>query len=91
MQTTMTLQSDAVPVVKSSLAMKRQTLVYNSRQYRQRLAAFEQAHQMTSQQFTEGFHSGKLGDDAAWFEWEFVLDALEETERQLILLDSVKL
>jgi hypothetical protein len=83
MQTNVILQPDAVPVVKSSLEMKRKALEFNLRQYRERLAAFEQTHQMSSRQFADSFRAGKLGDDAMWFEWECVLDAIKETESQL--------
>jgi hypothetical protein len=91
MQATLTLQSEAIPVVRSSLDMKRKALEYNLRQYQARLAAFEKQHQMTSEQFAAKFGTGELGDDAEWFEWEFVLDAYRETTRQLSLLASVRL
>jgi hypothetical protein len=91
MPTTMIIQPDAVPVVKSSLEMKRKALEFNLRQYRQRLALFEQTYHMSSEQFASQYNAGTLGDDAVWLEWEFVLDAFRETQRQLDLLDSVKL
>ncbi|MBI5033142.1 MAG: hypothetical protein HZB51_21695 [Chloroflexi bacterium] len=91
MQTTMTLDQEALSIVKSSLEMKRKALDFNLRQYQERLAAFEKFHRMTSDQFAARFGAGELGDDAAWFEWEFVLDAFRNTERQLKLLSSVKL
>jgi len=87
----MIIQPDAVPVVKSSLEMKRKALEFNLRQYRQRLALFEQTYHMSSAQFASQYNAGTLGDDAVWLEWEFVLDAFRETQRQLDLLDSVKL
>jgi hypothetical protein len=64
-----------------------QSLEYALRQYRQRLAAFEQTHRISSDQFAKLFNAGNFGDDADWFEWEFVLDAIRETESQLKLLD----
>ncbi len=91
MQTTMIIEHEALPVVRSSLTMKRKALEFNLRQYRQRLAAFEQVHQMTNEQFMAKFGAGELGDAPEWFEWEFVLDAFRETERQMKLLDSVSL
>jgi len=91
MQATLTMRPEAIPVVKSSLEMKRKALEFNTRQYRQRLAAFERAHRMTTKQFAKKFGAGALGDDAEWFEWEFALDALRETEKQLKLLGSVRL
>lgn len=91
METTMRIQQEALPLVKSSLEMKRKALEFNLRDYQRRLAAFEAEHKMTSEQFAEKFGAGELGDNAAWFEWEFALDALRETEHQLDLLASVKL
>jgi hypothetical protein len=91
MQATMTMREEAVPVVRSSLEMKRKALEFNLRQYQERLAAFESQYQMTSEQFADRFSTGELGDGAEWFEWEFVLDACRETARQLELLESVRL
>jgi len=36
-----------------------------------------------SEQFAARFGASELGEDAAWFEWKFVLDAAREAERQL--------
>lgn len=91
MQATMTRQQQAVPVVKASLEMRRKALEFNLRQYQARLTGFERQYQMTSGEFAVRFGAGELGDDAEWFEWEFVLDAYRETARQLELLQSVML
>ncbi len=91
MQTMMTLDQETASIVKSSLEMKRKALQINLGQYRKRLRSFEQEHGMTSEQFTTKFQSGELGDQPNWFEWEFVLDAKGETERQLKLLESISL
>jgi hypothetical protein len=91
MNTSITLQSEAVPIVKSSLELKRKALELNLRQYQARLAEYEKRFQMTSEQFDQKFGAGKLDDRAEWFEWEFVLDAQRETMKQLQLLESVKL
>jgi hypothetical protein len=91
MQATLTLRQEAVPIVKSSLETRRKSLEFGLRQYRARLAGFEQQHQMASVQFSAKFSAGELGDDAAWFEWEFVLDAMRETEQQLELVKSIRL
>jgi hypothetical protein len=91
METTMTMQAEAVPVVRSSLEMKRKALEFSLRQYQTRLAAFERRHRMTTEEFATKFGAGELGDEADWFEWEFVLDAYRETARQLRLVGSVHL
>ena len=91
METTMTVQSEAVPVIKSCLDMKRKALEHNLRRYKDRLTTFEEQFRMTSEQFGARFKSGELGDAADWFEWEFVLDAYRETAQQIDLLASVRL
>ncbi|MBI3913284.1 MAG: hypothetical protein HY327_03755 [Chloroflexi bacterium] len=91
MDATLTMPQAAVPLVKSSLELKHRALELNQRAYKQRLDHFEQAHQMTSDQFAARFSNGELGDASEWFEWEFALDALKQTEQQLELLDSVRL
>ncbi len=91
MQTILRMRQEALPIVKSSLEMKRKALEFSTQRYRQRLAAFERVHRMTTKQFAKKFGTGELGDDAEWFEWEFALDALRETDRQARPVDSVKL
>ncbi|HOT90993.1 MAG TPA: hypothetical protein PLJ78_03145 [Anaerolineae bacterium] len=91
METTMVLQQEAVPIVRSGLQMKRKSLELNLRQYQQQLATFERQYQMTSEQFRRRFSAGDLGDDAVWFEWEFVLDAYHETIQQLSVLEKIRL
>lgn len=91
MQATLTMRQDAVPIVRSSLEMKLRALEFNLRQYQARLNRFEKQYLMTSDQFATRFGAGELGDDAQWFEWEFVLDAYRETARQVELLKSIRL
>lgn len=91
MQATFTIRQEAVPIVKSSLEAKRKSLEFSLRQYHERLASFERQHRMASEQFSARFGAGELGDDEDWFEWEFVLDAARETERQLELVSSIRL
>jgi hypothetical protein len=91
MQATLTIRQEALPIVKSSIQTRRKSLEFSLRQYRARLDGFERQHQMASEQFATQFDAGELGDDAAWFEWEFVLDAVRETERQLELINSIRL
>ncbi|MEW6184223.1 MAG: hypothetical protein AB1585_00625 [Thermodesulfobacteriota bacterium] len=91
MQTTVTIESDVIPVVKSSLALKHRALEFNQRQYLQRLSILETKHQMNSEEFKKKFKAGELGDDPEWFDWEYILDAYQDTIHQLDLLESVKL
>lgn len=46
---------------------------------------------MDSQTFAARFRRGELGDEADWFEWEYVLQAYQDTLRQLEILEHVHL
>ena len=50
----------------------RKELECSRSRYETQLADFEQKYQMTSEEFPTRFEAGDLGDDADWFEWEFV-------------------
>jgi hypothetical protein len=88
---TITLQWEVVPIVKSSLEMKRKALEFNLGRYKERLSAFERRYGMASEGFATKFNAGELGDDADWFEWQYLLDAYHETLRQLQLLGTIRL
>ena len=80
---TITLQWEVVPIVKASLDMKRNALQFNLGRYKERLAAFESRYEMESNDFAAKFNAGELGDEADWFEWQYLLDVYHETLRQL--------
>ncbi len=63
--------------------MKREALEFGLSRYKERLTALERRYGMTSEDFAVKFNTGELGDDADWFEWQYVLDACHETLRQL--------
>lgn len=86
MLATMTLKPEALPIIRSGLDMKRRSLEIGIKRYRSRLTDFETRFAMTSHDFDRRFNNGELGDDDAWFEWEYVLDAYRETVRQLELI-----
>lgn len=81
----LTLREEVIPLVKSSLGLKRRALEFNLRKYQDRLAQSEQRHGMSSKEFAK-FDAGELGDEAHWFEWQYVLEAQQGTQRQLELL-----
>ena len=92
MQTiTLNLRQEALPVLKSSLELKRKTLEFNLEHYRERLRDFEKRFGMSSSEFISKFNKGELGDDQHWFEWEYLVEAYQETKRQLALLEQVEL
>jgi len=88
---TITLQWEVLPIVKSSLEMKRKALEFSLGRYRERLTAFESQYEMESDEFAVKFNAGDLGDDADWFEWQYLLDAYHKTLRQLQLLGTIRL
>ena len=49
----LTLREEVIPLVRSSLGLKRKALEFNLRRYQDRLAQFEQRHGMSSQEFAE--------------------------------------
>jgi len=91
MSSTLILQQETVPIVKSSLEMKRKALEFSLQKYSERLAAFERQYGMDSAEFWSRFEAGELGDDADWFEWQYLLDAYRETQRQLKLISTILL
>lgn len=91
MESVIRLDEETLKVLKSGLAMKRNALEHNLRQYEQRALRFEREYGMSSDVFADRFRAGALGDEADWFEWEFALDAAQETRREMGLLDSIAL
>ena len=91
MEAVITIRQDVLPVLKSGLELKQRALRLSLDRYRARLRDFEDRHCMTSEQFSVAFAAGELGDEADWFEWEYILDAYRETRRQLDLLHSLQI
>jgi len=89
--TTLTLQSQTLPLVKSGLELKRHALEFGLRRYGDRLDAFEQRYGFDSAAFARKFNAGELGDEADWFEWQFLWESYQETQRQLDLLKTISL
>jgi hypothetical protein len=71
--------------------MQEKHLEFNLRKYQDRLAQFEQRHGMSSQEFAAKFDAGELGDEAHWFEWQYILEAQQGTQGQLEFLESISL
>lgn len=70
---TLTTRRGARPIVSSSLAMKRRVLELSLHDCETRLPEFERQSRRTSGGLVERLKSGELGDDAEWFEWQFVM------------------
>lgn len=88
---TLTLQPQAVPLVKAGLEMKRRALEFGLRRYRERLTTFEKRYGLNSRSFARKFDAGELGDESDWFEWQYIWESFLETRRQLELLEGIAL
>ena len=69
------IKEEALPILRSSIALKEKLLKAKSKNYRKRLNQYEEKHRMKSDDFITAFNGGKLGDDAEWFDWLFVYEA----------------
>lgn len=73
---------EALPIVKSSIVLKKKLLSIKAANYLKRLKSFERKHKMKSAEFSKGFAAGKLGDAAEWFDWLFVYEAYNKIIKQ---------
>ena len=85
------IDEDTMSAVRDGVAMKKAALRFNLKHYRQRTDAFESKHAMSSEVFLENFSTGNLGDDADWFEWQYLLDVVKATSTQLEKQDKGRL
>jgi len=75
--TTIKIREEAIPIVKSGLAIEENILRISLDEYKKDLATFEKRHKMSSEEFIQKFESGDLGDDAEWFDFLFAYRAYE--------------
>ncbi|MBU1122548.1 MAG: hypothetical protein ABIH71_05045 [Candidatus Omnitrophota bacterium] len=87
----LSLDEEAVVLIKSGLNLKKCVLKLNLEEYRKRLSAFELKHNMSSHQFLRKFNSGQLGDEQYLFDWLFAHKTCKELSKKLSLLNHVKL
>ncbi len=83
------IREEALPLLKSSIALKERLLKAKSKNYRKRLKLFEQKHKMKSNDFIKAFNGGTLGDDAEWFDWLFVYEAYNRLRDQEKLVEGI--
>jgi hypothetical protein len=72
------VKNEALPLLRSGMALKEKILSAKAENYLRRLKAFEKKHRMKSDKFAEKFKSGKLGDNEQWFDWLFVYEAYKK-------------
>jgi hypothetical protein len=85
------VKNEALPLLKSGVALKEKILSTKVENYLRRLKALEKKHRMKSEKFIAKFKSGKLGDDEEWFDWLFIYEAYQKVVEQHKLLKSLSL
>ena len=54
--------------------------------FREKLAAFERQHGMSTEEFQRRFDSGELGDAPEWFDWDGYAALADSLEKKLSVL-----
>ena len=85
------ITDEALPILKSGIALKKKLLTSKADGYLNRLKAFERKHKMKSEAFFEAFQAGKLGDDAEWFDWLYVYEAHDQIIKQKRIIEGLSL
>jgi len=87
--TTIKIKEEAIPVVKSGLAIEENILKISLEEYKKDLETFERKYRMSSEIFIRKFESGDLGDDAKWFDFLFAYRAYEHVRKKLKLIEEI--
>lgn len=85
------ITDEALPILKSGIALKDKLLAVKAESYLKRIKSFEKKHQMKSAEFLKAFKAGKLGDDAEWFDWIFVYEAYNKIIKQKKIIEGLSL
>ncbi|MBU1615927.1 hypothetical protein KJ693_11560 [bacterium] len=87
--TSINLSEEVIPLVRSGLLIEENILSLSLKKYQKELENFEKKHQMSTDEFTERFNAGKLGDDGVWFDWLFACKAVGHISGKLRLLKGI--
>lgn len=71
--------------------MKKKTLNFKLKQYKERLKKFEEEHKMSTREFLKKYNAGELGDEAYLLEWEYLADATNLTKQELKEVEKISL
>lgn len=77
-------------VVDSALRHEADLAEHRRSYFEQQCSAFEQKHQMTSDEFMERFEAGVLGDDAEYFDWYAAKRGFDLWARRLHILVGIQ-
>ena len=86
---TIKIQKEAIPIVKSGLAIEENILKLSLDEYKKDLETFERRYKMPREVFIQKFESGDLGDDAEWFDFLFAYRAYEHVKKKLKLIGEI--
>jgi hypothetical protein len=89
--TTIKIQKEAIPIIKSGLAIEENILKISLGEYKKDLETFETRYKMSREEFIQKFESGDLGDDAEWFDFLFAYRAYEHVRKKLKLVEEILL
>ena len=85
------ITDEAMPLLKSGIALKGRLLSAKAESYLNRLRQFEKKHRMKSEEFYQAYTAGNLGDDAEWFDWIFVYEAYNKIMKQKRIIEGLSL
>jgi len=85
------ITDEALPILKSGIALKEKLLTVKADSYLSRLQEFEKKHKMKNTEFFKAFTAGKLGDNADWFDWIFVYEAYSKVIEQKRIIERLSL
>ncbi len=85
------ITDEALPILKSGIALKEKLLAVKAESYLKRLKTYEKKHKMKSSDFYEAFKAGNLGDDAEWFDWIFLYETYSKIVRQQEIIEGLSL
>lgn len=85
------ITDEALPLLKSGIALKEKLLAVKAENYLKRIKSFEKKHKMKSEKFFKEFNAGNLGDDAEWFDWLFVYEAYSKIIMQKKIIEGLSL
>jgi hypothetical protein len=85
------ITDEALPILKSGIALKRKLLTAKADGYVKRLESYEKKHKMKSEAFLKAFNAGNLGDEEEWFDWLFVYEAYNRIVKQKEVIDGLSL
>jgi len=86
---TIKIHKEAIPIVKSGLAIEENILKISLNEYKKDLETFERKYKMSREAFIQKFESGDLGDNAEWFDFLFAYRAYEHVKKKLKLIGEI--